>query len=475
MELLRRRSVPSDMWRPELLKHFFSFNLILLLVFNTGCRDVPEPPAPGIVLITVDTLRSDHLGCYGYPENLTPTIDRISCSGVLFTSAIAQRGLTWPSLASIMTSQYPVTHGVRDNGIKLKSTTLTIPQILHSQGYYCAAFLANCRRQNWQGFDDFYKQDILGRTLTDRAIEWIKKFAADPLKLHQKYFLWIHYLAPHAPYTPPAPFDHILNPDYNGPINGSAKILRKISLNQLPCSSEVKRHVVDSYDGEIAFIDREINRILVALSESRRMQQSLIVLSADHGEDLCDHNDYLFHLASIYESTLRIPLVFLNCPFQSRTRIIDHVVESIDIAPTILDAVHIRIPSAFQGKSTKPLFLNGTFEKNFAVSEYIDKILAMRTADYKYIFNPTNHHPAWSDDAKAREYIIGNREFYNLESDPGETQNLIDSPNEDIVILEKMLRDWQAVYGWELNGIKDKKEIKDLELRHHLKALGYVL
>ena len=168
-----------------------------------------------LVLISVDALRADHLSCYGYPRKTSPTIDALAGEGALFTNTMAQRGLTFPSLASIMTSLYPVKHGVRDNGMRLNGPKISLAQILKKKGYACAAFSGNpsVSKAKWEGFDC-----IKGggdREVTTQAIEWLKSYH------DKKLFLWIFYFAPHKPYDPPAPYKNLFDPSYKGNIDGS--------------------------------------------------------------------------------------------------------------------------------------------------------------------------------------------------------------------------------------------------------------
>lgn len=159
-----------------------------------------------VLFITIDTLRADHLGCYGYGKDTSPRIDELARNGILFENVFAQRSLTWPSLATIMTSTYPHIHGVRRQGVLLPDETPALATVLFDNGYDTAGFTANCSGQNWRGFRDYQAFNIEGGApggthLTDAVIKWLRDRGS-----RRRFFIWAHYIAPHASYDPPAPY-----------------------------------------------------------------------------------------------------------------------------------------------------------------------------------------------------------------------------------------------------------------------------
>lgn len=420
-----------------------------------------------LVLISIDTLRADHLSCYGYPRKTSPTIDALAGEGVLFTNMMAQRSSTWPSLTSIMTSLYPVKHGVRLNGMKLSYQKTSLAQVLKNKGYTCAAFLTNVYRATWEGFD--YKRKGYDRENTVQAIDWLRS------NHHKKLFLWVHYLSPHSPYRPPMPYKDRFDPDYKGNINGSTEQLNEITNKKITLSKEDLNHIISLYDGEIAFVDDQISGLINAVRELNIKDKTLIVILADHGEDLYQRNFYFYHSASIHESSLRIPLIF-SMPAVVPTGLkINKLAESIDIAPTILKILGISPPKSFQGTSLTPLFRNKDIFLGDAYSELKDQILSVRTREYRYIYNPANYHPIIC--IGGAEYIslaIGQEELYDIESDPLESRNIAKIKPKIAQILRNKILDWQKQHSWYLDELKNKDDMIEDDLKEYLKSLGYI-
>lgn len=419
-----------------------------------------------LVLITIDTLRADHLGCYGYPRKTSPTIDALAGEGTLFTNTIAQRGLTWPSLTSIMTSLYPVEHEVRDNGMQLNGSKIGLAQILKSKGYTCAAFLTNAYQATWRGFD--CKKGSDDREVTGQAIGWLKSHHG------KKLFLWVHYLAPHKPYAPPMPYKNLFDPDYKGNMDGSDKQLNEITIKKIALSKEDLNHIISLYDGEIAFVDDQVAQVIDTIRKLKIKNKTLIVISADHGEDLYQHNLYFYHAASIYESSLRIPLIF-SLPGVIPSNIkINKLVESIDIAPTILEILGISSPGSFQGTSLTPLFKNRDIFLGDAYSEWKDKILSVRTSNYWYIYNPTDYHPTCIDGGDYNTYVIEQEELYDIKNDPVESSNIAKIKPGIVQILRNKILDWKKKHSWYIDELKNKDYEIESGLKEYLKSLGYI-
>jgi arylsulfatase A-like enzyme len=420
-----------------------------------------------LVLISIDTLRADHLSCYGYPKKTSPTIDALAGEGALFTNIMAQRSVTWPSLTSIMTSLYPVEHGVRDNGIQLNGSKSSLAQILKKKGYTCAAFLTAVYRAKWEGFD--CKKGGHDHEVTAQAIEWLKSYH------DKKLFLWIHYFAPHKPYEPSMPYKNLFDPRYKGNMDGSTKQLDEIALKKIKLSKEDLNHIISLYDGEIAFVDDQITHLINAIRKFNIKDKTLIVIVSDHGEDLYQHNFYFYHAASIYESSLRIPLIF-NLPRVIPGGIkINKLVESIDIAPTILEILGISSPRSFRGTSLAPLFKNRDISLDEAYSEWNDKMLSVRTADYRYIYNPENFHPPiFIDDGDYNTYVIEQEELYDIKNDPLESYNIAKIKPKIALILRNKTLDWKKKHSWQINELKNKDYKIGKELKEYLKSLGYI-
>jgi arylsulfatase A-like enzyme/Flp pilus assembly protein TadD len=283
-----------------------------------------------VVLITIDTLRADHLGCYGDAQARTPNIDRLAAEGTRFKTVVTAAPLTLPAHCSIMTGVYPMIHGVRDNvGYRLDPSTETLAQILKRNGYatgaVVGAYVLDRSFGLGTGFDSYYDhfdavagRDTVnmadlkrrGAEVIDHGIAWMRRVHRRP------FFEWIHLYDPHDPYDPPPPF---------------------------------KQQFADRpYDGEIAYVDQQLGRLFAFLKVAGLSANTIIVLTADHGESLGEHRE-LRHGYFIYNATASVPLIVK--PVTGKPRVVSSVVRSIDIAPTILQLAGLPKGKAMQGTS----------------------------------------------------------------------------------------------------------------------------
>jgi arylsulfatase A-like enzyme len=414
------------------LPRFFVVLLAAFLLTGGEARAADKATRPtSVLLITVDTLRADHLSCYGYHRKTSPTFDQVAKEGALFTTAIAQRGVTWPSVTSIMTSLYPQTHGVRHNGHKLKPSFVTIAEVLHDQGFKTGAFLTSMGTASNRGFVEKVQRPKNDTKVTRLAIDFLQR------KKSETFFMWVHYFAPHKQYSPPKPFRSMFDTGYDGSINGSnVKQLDQIMLNKVELSDADLGHIIALYDGEVAAVDSSINKLLAELDRLGRRDDTLVVLTSDHGEELFQHNQYFHHQLSIYESVLRIPLILRLPGVIPAGVMVESVVESIDIAPTILELLSMQIPDAFEGKSLARLVKgvagtdSGDAPESVAYSEIVDKISSIRTSKWHYIYNPSGFVTTGMPYVKVKDerrngYRIEEEELYDLVSDPGEQSNVV--------------------------------------------------
>lgn len=311
----------------------FTLLVSVALVVST-CRVWPaETRNMNVLLVTIDTLRADHLGCYGYGGAETPNIDRLASQGTRFARVYAQVPFTLPSHASMFTSTYPMWNGVRDSaGPPLSEDLLTIAEVFKQNGYVTAAFPAAFVLDGFfqlnQGFDFYYdnfppRDTVTGSVQEEGLARRAEEQLAQVLKWlgdhsDQKFFVWEHFYDPHHPYDPPEPF--------------------------------ATRFQTRRYDGEIAYVDSVMGKLLGFLAERGLKDKTLIVLTADHGEGLGEHNE-LYHGYYVYDSTLQVPLVISGPRRNEYVRDVTTPVMLLDVAPTILDLVGIEIPRPMQGRS----------------------------------------------------------------------------------------------------------------------------
>ena len=458
---------------------------LLMLAPPPGCRRRAAPSTPpNLVLLTVDTLRADRLGCYGYSRDTSPELDRLAAEGTLFEAAYVQRGSTWPSLTSILTSQHPVTHGVRENGMQLGSGPATLAESLAGRGYATQAVLTNSYQQAWRGFETIVpaEEKPQDQVAADRAIDWLRTGAVEP------FFLWVHLVAPHDPYAPPASHDRFGDPGYAGWVDGGSISTTRIMFGlDTPQPADLER-LQSLYDGEVAFSDAMIARVLAALEERSFLDNSLVVATSDHGEELLDHHNYFFHHASVYESVLRVPLILWQPGVVPAGRREGAVVQSIDIAPTILELLGVPAPASFDGRSLAPLLRGETLADEPAFAELKDQILTVRTAGHRYVFNPSGAQPPRVPGmqmefagATGLEHLnrvpIGIEELYDLSTDPREQTDRVAGHPAALDRLRELIAGFQRDRGWTCGDEVDRQALEgiDPETRRRLEAMGYVI
>ncbi len=298
-----------------------------------------------MVIVTVDTLRADHLSSYGYRRPTSPNIDRLLASGVRFTEARTVEPLTNPALASMFTSLYPHEHGATRNGLRMRPGLPSMARALGRRGYESAAFVGNWplkdrisglgehfgryeeifTRKRWLGL---FKDEANAGDLTDAALAWLGATRGE----RRPFLLWVHYVEPHAPYR--------LREEF----------VRPLGLSQ---RGDISRP--DRYDTEIAFADQQIGRLLAAFDRDPELKaNTLFVFAADHGESLGEHG-YWGHGRNLYEPALRIPLGLAWAGKIRPGTTIDAPALNLDVAPTVLGLAGLPIPPGFRGFDWTPV------------------------------------------------------------------------------------------------------------------------
>jgi arylsulfatase A-like enzyme len=460
-----------------------------------------------ILLIVMDTTRADHLSCYGYPLLTTPHLDRLAEEGVLFTDAISTGGWTVPTHASLFTGTFPSFHGAQDGHPVLNKDLSTLAEVLRSYGYQTAGFTnIGWLTENTgltRGFDTFvpiYRLYEGGSipALTRRALakmawllagcnvadaaatnRYVKRWLTHS-EPDQPFFIFINYFEAHAPYRPPRSFARRFLEPYG---IGFAEAQR---INQDPLKHITGTVSMDEkgfdvlralYDAEIAYLDAKLGELFSYLGQQNLLNQTLIIVTADHGENIGDHG-LMGHKWCLYDTLLQIPLIIRYPPlFPPGTTIADQV-QLVDIFPTLLDVLNIQergIRDQLQGFSLLPdrvadrpqqiavAEMAGRSWKQdfrrypgFDYRQFERDLKAIRTAQFKYI---------WASD--------GRHELYEIATDPTESQNLIDVLPEKARCLKDRLFNF-------INSIKYKGETAeedfdlDRVLEQHLRALGYI-
>jgi len=331
---------------------------IPLAALSSGCRATP----PNVVLITVDTLRADHLHCYGFPSQTSPSIDALAARSIVFERAIAASGCTGPSHASIMTSKYPRHHSMGySNGQRRLSAVQTIAQILRAAGYATATFVSNDVLARRSGFDqgfDVYNDELpqaelnrpsvherIAEQTTQAALAWLLTVGS------RTFFLWVHYQDPHGPYTPPPPYrDKFHFPSEGQPElnvlsdeSGFGGIPHYQGLEGLRRAGEYESR----YAGEIAYTDHWIGELLANVEAASGRRPLVILLTADHGESLGEDNFYFAHGHSTAPDLSHVPFILRvpGHPGERRRELVSHV----DVMPTLLEAAGLPVPQEVDG------------------------------------------------------------------------------------------------------------------------------
>lgn len=435
---------------------------------------------PHVLLITVDTLRADHLGLYGYSRETSPTIDALGAEGVVFETAMAQRSITRPSLVSILTSQYPVSHGVRSNLSPLEFDGPFISELLRAAGYSTAAFFGHPKlhKARWPGFEHFdHGSD---EEVTSKALEWVEMHHGE------EFFVWLHYFAPHDGYEPADQYAKRFTSAYSGSVTGGHRALNQLMLSDPDSFSEGDlAHVVGLYDGEIASVDDQIGLVIEKFRDLGILDNTILIFTADHGEELYQRNQYFFHDASIYDSTLHIPLIFRYPDILRAGERIPFVVQSIDIAPTVLELLGLPIPKRFAGTSLMRMIEGDEEKGRAAYAELGDMVLSVRTDSHRYISNPRLFYPRRSlferkrptfGDGGPGSYVISREELYDSKNDTFEMTDIAEQHPELTRSYKELLENWKVEYSWRLRqgdepdlGGKTREELVEA-----FRALGYV-
>lgn len=403
---------------------------------KTATPTRPKVSGPNVLLITLDTVRADRLGCYGYEAAKTPAIDQLAANGTLFQSAFCQVPLTLPSHVSLMTGTFPRSNGVRINGAtKLGAGIPTLAEEFKQAGYATAAFVSAAVLDAAYGLDrgfDVYDDSLGtvaeggGETLerrgdrtTDAAIAWLGRPENDG------FFAWIHLFDPHHPYEPPDPY---------------------------------KSTIENPYDGEIAFTDAQVARIMQVLREKDLQDKTLVVVAGDHGEAFAEHGEYR-HGIFLYDTTLQVPLIFWLPGAVASAKTVAGNVGLVDVFPSILDVAGLTVPENVEGRSFAAALAGEALPMRavYAETQYPklaygwSSLRAWVAQDWKYVDAPSP-------------------ELYNRETDPAESANVV----ADSIDVADAMKSELRLFAAQTTLLAEPESVTDSALSSQLEALGYV-
>lgn len=430
-----------------------------------------------IFLISIDTLRADHMGCYGYHRDTTPNIDRLARKGVLFQNAFSVSSWTVPSHMSMFTSLLPSNHNLifYPNPGKISQSIPLLAEILWKKGYFTLGFHGGGYLSSIFGFNrGFHVYQTRGRMFEnnlDNCDQWIKK-------LHKsRMFGFIHGFNCHLPYQPSKDFN-IYFREYKG--DYQVKHIFKREGGNFPKTEDDLKHLIALYDGAIKYTDHLIGEFLRRLHDIGIMEDSIVIITSDHGDELNEHGSYN-HAKTLYDEMLRVPLILYSPNFLPEGKIVSETVSSsLDIMPTILEILDIPFPHLIDGESLLPL------------------IFSQRANDDKAVFSETGFHESFKDNqligsipnfntppllrsirTNKWKLIFDHQdsaiELYDLKTDPYEKVNVIDN-NKEVVegIIKKHYQSGFKKSAQELF-LKDKETVDMNEnVKKQLQDLGYM-
>jgi arylsulfatase A-like enzyme len=440
-----------------------ALGVLAAAALGPGCS---VPDGPNLLLVSFDTTRRDHTSVYGYALDTTPRLRQLAGEGARFELAYAPASSTGPSHATLFTGLYPITHGVRANGVPLPAAAHTLAERLRAAGWDTAGFVssfvitrrfgfdqgfahwdeeftaegATSHPVNWEGHHIEGGFDRRGDATTDRAIRWL-----DGRHSRRPFFLFVHYYDPHAPYEPP-----------------------ETALHFPPAGDDDLSRDVAGYDGEIHFADSQLGRLLDELDRRGLADRTLVAVFADHGEGLMQHG-LMGHGLQIYEEQVRIPLVMRLPGAIPAGRVVEGPVEMVDVAPTLLALIGVASPDPpLPGRDLSGTLRDGSplpaerpvylYRRRFLSEKRGDlraegEKFGVRAGRWKYVVGPAE----------------GTRELFDLESDPGERHNVYGADAADADRLAALVERWRLANdtGGEVPPLTE-------DVRKGLEALGYV-
>lgn len=403
-----------------------------------------------VLMIAIDTLRADHLGCYGYPRQTSPNMDAFAQNAVVFERMIASGIPTHPSFVTTLTGQHPISHGVVAHGgdSPIPRSVPWLPALFQKNGYTTCAVdnLGDWRFGFARGFE-FYIDPTRKRALSincdnreinSRAIPWLERYG------RERFFMMVHFWDTHTPYLPPRAYRTLFyKGDPHDPENHSLDALAAHPLgrawtetwfNSLGGPVTDATYLEALYDAEIRYCDEGIKKLLATLDELGIADNTLVILMSDHGELMYRHGIFFDH-HGLYDGNLHVPLIVRHPSFKPAR--VPHLVSHTDIAPTILDLSGLEIPEAMDGISLAPYLRGERTEpvRDFVVSEECTWQMkwSLRNDTHKFIL--------------AREedfYHTPMRELYDLRSDPNELSNIAEKDTTTATAMERVLEDWIA-------------------------------
>ncbi|HEC70167.1 MAG TPA: hypothetical protein ENI31_07800 [Candidatus Omnitrophica bacterium] len=463
------------MWRKKNILILFLILVLGVILLKIGIKNIYEKK--NIFFILIDTLRSDHLGCYGYKRNTSPNIDNIANRGIIFTNFYSVAPWTNPTIISLFSGYYPqkllppLPHSKAIRQV-LPEEIETLAEIFNQNGYYTLALIDNPainKQLNYnQGFKEFveisgekgYRKFFSDNYFVGTSPRRIFKELSIRLEKNKKnrFFVYLHLIYPHQPYVPPPPFREMFGP---GP--------ERISV-------EEKEKVINAYDGEIRYTDKLIGEIFNYLKSQKLLNNTYIIITADHGEGFWEHGLWE-HGNSLFNELLKVPLIIYPPKGRKKAQKIDELASFIDLFPTIIDLAKIKISKNVDGESLTRYWKNQGRKTKIIFSESPHSLsiygLSCQTEKYKLIYSP--REPISNYNSALKDISLGKfTQLYDIESDPQERNNLANIKKDILIFLGNALISHKITNDRKRRSIKQKKRDLDEDTIKRLKSLGYL-
>ena len=445
------------------MKRIYCFSILILMVFTalSSCSKKSQPS--NVIFIVVDTLRADHLGCYGYSRNTSPNIDALSRHSLVFKNAVSQAPWTTASVASMFTSLYPFELGIKERPVVLQDSVYTLPELFKENGYRTKGIISHLlvsRKLGFhQGFEEYDEENSRGHmhisspSITDKAISFLEKHGKE------KFFLFLHYFDPHYNYVMHEAYDYY--PGYDGPLYSRMRI-KELRARIPSLNSDDVEYIKAAYDSEIRFTDEHIGRLFDKLREWNLYEDTMIIFTADHGEEFLEKTNRIGHSTQVFQETIHVPLI-IKLPKQDNKRTIQSYTGLINLMPTIADYLGIPLKCSYK-ISGESLNLR---KKNIA-----------RTTVFSETYVESHSRAVFQKGWKLIEFPEEKKlNLYHLISDPGESSNVANAGKDNQNMtrhLLNLIRKWEQemlVNARHRETIQPKFTEEEIE---RLKALGYI-
>lgn len=442
----------------------------------------PKQAAPNVLLVSIDTLRADHLGCYGYSRDTSPNLDALAERGVVFENAFSTAPWTLPGHMSIFTSLYPSFHKLESTSRRLAPDVQTLTESIKALGHRTSAFVMTVLlARHWgfgRGFDFYYHHQgvVVAEKQTNTAIDWL-----DWHLFHQRreqrpdaFFLFVHYFDPHETYSPPEPFLSMYTGGYDGTLAPEDQVTKTFAERDFPTPQDYE-YVIGLYDGEIRYTDQEVGRLLRRLDTLELLDDMIVIVTSDHGEEFKDHGS-MGHQSTVHREQLQVPLIIVGPGLPAGTRV-DSQVSLVDVYPTLAGLLGADLPSHAQGMDLRKLLpdpgkvpprgsqhereryaelgpLGETWSPNLHVK-------SVRTGEYCLI----------------EDFDRGTRSLYDHRKDPSEKVDLYHARRNHprVRALVRKLREFvRAGRSFSSEAANQPTVELDENTRQQLKALGYL-